>query len=94
MDLPPASEEVAGFYGALIESDHAKDSTFNKNFFKDFLEVLAKNPPVCRVLCYVILRMLIMTIHSETARRSQLSRNATSGPCSITSSLRKLRRKL
>ena len=40
VDLPPESEEVAGFYAALLESDHAKDATFNKNFFDDFLKVL------------------------------------------------------
>ncbi|KAA1473919.1 hypothetical protein DENSPDRAFT_840460 [Dentipellis sp. KUC8613] len=45
VDLPPASEEVAGFYGAMLETDHAKDATFNKNFFDDWLKVLKKNPP-------------------------------------------------
>ena len=52
VDLPPESEEVAGFYGALLETDHAQDQTFNKNFFSDFLKVLAKHPPVC-VCAYV-----------------------------------------
>ena len=46
VDLPPESEEVAGFYGAMLETDHAKDATFNKNFFEDFLTVLKKNPSV------------------------------------------------
>lgn len=45
VDLPPESEEVAGFYGAMIETDHAKDATFNKNFFEDWKRVLAKHPP-------------------------------------------------
>ncbi|OJT15298.1 DNA topoisomerase 1 [Trametes pubescens] len=45
VDLPVESEEVAGFYGALIESPHAQDVTFNKNFFDDFLKVLKKYPP-------------------------------------------------
>lgn len=45
VNLPPPSEEVAGFYGALLETDHAKDATFNGNFFDDFLKVLKKNPP-------------------------------------------------
>ena len=30
----------------MLETDHAKDVTFNKNFFDDFLKVLKKNPPV------------------------------------------------
>ncbi|KAI0244736.1 DNA topoisomerase 1 [Massospora cicadina] len=38
--LPPAAEEVAGFYAALLESDHAVNPIFQKNFFKDFLKVL------------------------------------------------------
>lgn len=46
VDLPAESEEVAGFYASLLETDHAKDKVFNKNFFEDFLQVLKKNPPV------------------------------------------------
>ncbi|KAI0075760.1 hypothetical protein K474DRAFT_1663863 [Panus rudis PR-1116 ss-1] len=45
VDLPPESEEVAGFYSAMLETDHARDATFNKNFFNDFLGVLKKHPP-------------------------------------------------
>ncbi|KAJ2999594.1 hypothetical protein NUW54_g6916 [Trametes sanguinea] len=45
VDLPPESEEVAGFYAALLESPHAQDAVFNKNFFDDFLKVLKKSPP-------------------------------------------------
>ncbi|KAH8108004.1 hypothetical protein BXZ70DRAFT_884531 [Cristinia sonorae] len=45
VDLPPASEEVAGFYGALLESEHVKDVTFNNNFFEGFVETLKKHPP-------------------------------------------------
>ncbi|CCC69790.1 hypothetical protein NCAS_0D02090 [Naumovozyma castellii] len=40
VDLPPEAEEVAGFYGAMLETDHAKNPVFQKNFFQDFLEVL------------------------------------------------------
>ena len=47
MNLPPAAEEVAGFYAALLETDHAQDKTFNKNFFDDFKKVLKEHPPVC-----------------------------------------------
>ncbi|KAF7361856.1 DNA topoisomerase I [Mycena venus] len=43
--LPPAAEEVAGFYGALIETDHAQSATFNENFFNDWKTVLKKHPP-------------------------------------------------
>lgn len=43
VNLPLEAEEVAGFFGALIESEHAKNPTFQKNFFNDFLEVLKDN---------------------------------------------------
>jgi DNA topoisomerase-1 len=44
---------VAGFYAAMIETDHAQDKTFNKNFFEDWQLVLKENPPV-RHLKYVL----------------------------------------
>lgn len=40
VDLPPPAEEVAGFFGAMLETDHAKNPVFQKNFFDDFLQVL------------------------------------------------------
>lgn len=43
VDLPPAAEEVAGFYAAMLETDHAKNPVFQANFFADFLEVLEQN---------------------------------------------------
>ncbi|KAI0267121.1 hypothetical protein BC834DRAFT_872641 [Gloeopeniophorella convolvens] len=45
VDLPPDAEEVAGFYGAMLETEHAKDATFNKNFFDDWSKILKKSPP-------------------------------------------------
>ncbi|BFZ55974.1 DNA topoisomerase 1 [Savitreella phatthalungensis] len=39
LDLPPAAEEVAGFFGAMLETDHAKNETFVHNFFEDFQQV-------------------------------------------------------
>lgn len=41
--LPPAAEEVAGFFAAMLETDHAKNPVFQKNFFEDFLQVLHEN---------------------------------------------------
>lgn len=43
VDLPPQAEEVAGFFAALLQSDHAKNPVFQKNFFHDFIEVLNEN---------------------------------------------------
>ncbi|KAK6202805.1 DNA topoisomerase I [Scheffersomyces amazonensis] len=40
IDLPPTAEEVAGFYAAMLETDHAKNEVFQKNFFEDFLQVI------------------------------------------------------
>ena len=44
--MPPTSEEVAGFFAAMLETDHAKDATFQKNFFDDWKKVLKDYPPV------------------------------------------------
>lgn len=38
--LPPEAEEVAGFFAALIESDHGQNPVFQQNFFNDWLEIL------------------------------------------------------
>ncbi|KAJ8103519.1 hypothetical protein POJ06DRAFT_242114 [Lipomyces tetrasporus] len=43
VDLPPEAEEVAGFFGAMLETDHAKNKVFQANFFNDFKEVLTKS---------------------------------------------------
>ncbi|CAO3641599.1 unnamed protein product [Cunninghamella blakesleeana] len=42
--LSPEAEEVASFFAALLETDHAQNPTFQKNFFRDFKEVLAADP--------------------------------------------------
>lgn len=44
--LSPEAEEVAGFYAALLESQHAQDAVFNKNFFEDWKTVMKQYPPV------------------------------------------------
>ncbi|ODV86989.1 hypothetical protein CANARDRAFT_196014 [[Candida] arabinofermentans NRRL YB-2248] len=41
--LPKEAEEVAGFFAAMLESDHAKNPVFQKNFFSDFLLVLEES---------------------------------------------------
>ena len=48
--LPPPAEEVAGFYAAMLETDHAQDATFNKNFFGDWKTVMKQYPPVRRMI--------------------------------------------
>jgi len=47
VDLSPEAEEIAAFYAALLETDHAKDATFNKNFFEDWKTLMKRHPPVC-----------------------------------------------
>ncbi|KAI8394208.1 uncharacterized protein BYT42DRAFT_488487 [Radiomyces spectabilis] len=42
--LTPEAEEVASFFAALLETDHAKNPTFQKNFFNDWKEVLKQDP--------------------------------------------------
>ncbi|TIC65546.1 putative DNA topoisomerase [Wallemia mellicola] len=46
VELSLEAEEVAGFYAAVLGSDHAADQVFNKNFFNDFLDILRKHPPL------------------------------------------------
>jgi len=43
VSLPPEAEEVAGFFGAMLETEHAKNPVFQKNFFKDFKAVLKES---------------------------------------------------
>lgn len=43
--LPPDSEELAGWFAALLETEHAADEVFQKNFFEDWQLVLKKQPP-------------------------------------------------
>jgi DNA topoisomerase IB len=46
VDLPPESEEVASFFAAMIDTDHAQNDTFRANFFKDWQDILKEHPPV------------------------------------------------
>ncbi|KAF5393419.1 hypothetical protein D9757_000616 [Collybiopsis confluens] len=75
--LPLESEEVAGFYAALIESDHAKDATFNKNFFNDWKVILKKHPPRESVKITSFekcdFRPMFDYFESEKARKKSLS---------------------
>ncbi|RUS17779.1 topoisomerase I [Endogone sp. FLAS-F59071] len=43
VELEPEAEEVASFFAALLGSDHAKNVTFQKNFFRDWQEILKKS---------------------------------------------------
>lgn len=38
--LAPEAEEVAGFFGAMIQTQHAENPKFQENFFKDFQDVV------------------------------------------------------
>ncbi|KAA8905330.1 hypothetical protein TRICI_005326 [Trichomonascus ciferrii] len=41
--LKPEAEEVAGFFGAMINTQHAENVVFQQNFFNDFLRVLEES---------------------------------------------------
>ncbi len=45
--LPPETEEVAMFYAVKLETQHAQNAIFNRNFFDDFKSDLKKYPPKC-----------------------------------------------
>ena len=89
VDLPPESEEVAGFYAAMLNTDHAENATFKKNFFDDFKLVLKDFPPV-RAICYAA-HAVDQSCHlfRGMAPRSLILRAATSQPCSTTTRPRK-----
>ncbi|EEC15652.1 DNA topoisomerase I, putative, partial [Ixodes scapularis] len=38
--LSPAAEEVAGFYGRMLDHDYTSKEAFNKNFFKDWRKTM------------------------------------------------------
>ncbi|KAI8092290.1 uncharacterized protein B0P05DRAFT_525680 [Gilbertella persicaria] len=42
--LTPEAEEVASFFAALLETDHAQNPVFQKNFFNDWQEILKQDP--------------------------------------------------
>lgn len=42
VELHPDAEEVAGFFGAMLNTDHALNPTFQKNFFEDFIECVKR----------------------------------------------------
>jgi hypothetical protein len=37
----------------MLETDHAKDATFNKNFFDDWSKVLKKHPAACFTAMFI-----------------------------------------
>ncbi|KAG0268757.1 DNA topoisomerase 1 [Actinomortierella ambigua] len=39
ISLAPEVEEIAGFFGSMLETDHARNPVFQKNFFNDFRKV-------------------------------------------------------
>ena len=44
VDLAPEAEEVAGFFGAMLNSTHnVENPTFQKNFFADFQQMLKES---------------------------------------------------
>jgi hypothetical protein len=77
VDLPPESEEVAGFFAAMLDTDHAKNETFQNNFFKDWLAVLKEFPPV-RCDLTVIINLILSFLTSAMESKSKNLQNVTS----------------
>lgn len=42
---------MAGFFATMLETEHALDATFRKNFFEDWKIVLKRHPPVRCICC-------------------------------------------
>lgn len=83
VDLPPEAEEVAGFFAALIESDHGKNPVFQQNFFSDWLHVLKE----CNAVTFSA------TKSNSRLHKLRSSRSATSDPCGSTLKPRKRRKR-
>jgi DNA topoisomerase-1 len=81
--LPPEAEEVAGFFAALLESDHAKNPTFQQNFFNDWVKILKNLKVVCPLFHKVDFRHL----------KSNVLRNAISDRCGNTLKRKRKRKK-
>lgn len=64
VDLPLEAEEVAGFFGAMVETDHTKNPTFQKNFFEDFCKVL-KDSGGCNVNIIDFHKMEFSKMHAH-----------------------------
>ncbi|KAF8630622.1 hypothetical protein AX15_002775 [Amanita polypyramis BW_CC] len=77
LDLPPGSEEVAGFFAAMLETDHAKDTTFQRNFFEDWKKVLKEHPPRNKVNVVEFskcdFRSMFEYFETEKAKKKSLS---------------------
>jgi DNA topoisomerase I len=83
VSLPPEAEEVAGFFAALIESDHGKNTVFQQNFFNDWLAVLKEHNAV---------RVPESNV-DERHPKSRDSTNVIFDPCGNTSKPKKRKRR-
>ncbi|KAF9132070.1 DNA topoisomerase 1 [Mortierella sp. 14UC] len=50
--LAPPVEEIAGFFGALLFTEHAENPTFQENFFKDFAKVAKAHKTVPEITSF------------------------------------------
>ena len=74
--LSPEAEEVATFFANILESEHAQNPVFQKNFFNDWLEVLRKDPSVSVFYLFLYHRILIFLYPSRT-QKSQILTSVT-----------------
>ncbi|CAG8578426.1 11356_t:CDS:10, partial [Acaulospora colombiana] len=78
VDLPPESEEVASFFAAMIDTDHAQNATFRANFFKDWQETLKEYPPrngiKIKELDKVDFRPMALHIETEKAKIKRMTK--------------------
>ncbi|KAJ2550316.1 DNA topoisomerase 1 [Coemansia sp. RSA 1933] len=75
--LPPAAEEVATFFAAVLDTDHERNPVFQKNFFDDFREVLDEHMPGHGVAEYKLCDFKRIRAHldSESAKRKAMGKN-------------------
>ena len=76
VDLTPEAEEVAGFFAALIETDHGKNPVFQKNFFSDWQEILKKDSRNPKITSFekCDFRPMFEYFEQEKERKKQLTK--------------------
>ncbi|KAG0742352.1 hypothetical protein G6F58_005853 [Rhizopus delemar] len=74
--LSPEAEEVASFFAALLETEHAQNPVFQKNFFNDWLQILKKDPnnPDIKEFSKCDFRPIFEKFQQEKEAKKQMSK--------------------
>ena len=70
MELEPNTEEVATFYGKMLDHDYTTKEVFNNNFWKDWRKVGSQNQVL--TLSLVVQVFPIFYINKEVFNKSKI----------------------